>query len=69
MKQTMSREEELIWAIEVQQECLRDLKGQIGNKEEIIQLQQTLLAIREIEIEKLKKQVQQLQMETNWKWN
>jgi hypothetical protein len=64
-----SRERELITAIEIQQECMYDLKSQLDEKNRIIHLQQQLLAIRELEIEKLEREITQLQIENNWRWN
>ena len=64
-----SRERELITAIEIQQECMYDLKSQIDEKSRIIGLQQQLLAIRELQIEKLERKITQLQIENNWRWN
>jgi hypothetical protein len=65
----MSREQELVWAIEVQTECLEDLKRQLTDKQRIIQLQQTLLTIRSIEMEKQRREIQTLQIEKNYEWN
>lgn len=65
----MTREQELVWAIEVQGECLEDLKRQLVEKQKIIDLQQQLLVIRNIEIEKQRRTIQTYQIEKNYEWN
>ena len=65
----MTREQELVWAIEVQGECLEDLKRQLVEKQKIIDLQQQLLVIRNIEMENQRRTIQTLQIEKNYEWN
>ena len=65
----MSREQELVWAIEVQTECLQDLKLQLLEKQRLIELQQTLLAIRNIQIEKQTREIHECKMNQNYEWN
>jgi hypothetical protein len=65
----MSREQELIWAMEVQIECMADLKKQLAEKQNLIDLQATLLRIRDIQLNSQKKDLHEYQMKLNYEWN
>ena len=71
MKATISkqRELELIWAIDVQTECLVDLKRQIEEQADVIQLLHSLTEIQKRTIETYKQELHVKRMEQNYQLN
>ncbi len=69
MKEKTKREAELVWAIEVQTECLQDLKNLLVERDNQIQTLHTLIEYQQTKIKKLMKGIHSRDMELNWQWN
>jgi hypothetical protein len=65
------RVSELIWAIDIQTECLKDLKNQLEESDALIQTLYQLVEYQQSKIKKLTKAVETKTNETllNFNWN
>jgi len=68
MKNT-KRETELIWAIDVQTECLQDLKNQLIQRDSLIKTLHTLVEYQQAKIKRINGEIHSRDMELNWRWN
>ena len=63
------RVSELIWAIDIQTECLKDLKEQLEESNTLIQTLFQLVEYQQTKIKKLTKNVQTNETLLNFNWN
>ena len=65
----LSREQQLALALEIQQECMRDLKENIDTKQTVIELQSVLIEGQTQQIAELQRELNRVKIEMNWRWN
>ena len=65
----LSREQQLALALEIQQECMRDLKENIDTKQTVIELQSILIEGQTQQIAELQRELNRVKIENNWRWN
>ena len=65
----LSREQQLALALEIQQECMRDLKENIDTKQTVIELQSILIEGQTQQITELQRELNRVKIENNWRWN
>lgn len=65
----LSREQQLALALEIQQECMQDLKENIDTKKTVIEFQSLLIEGQTQEIKSLHRELNRVKIELNYKWN
>ena len=65
----VDRISELVYALEMQQECMRDLKRNIDTKQSIVELQATIIDRLEHIIKKQRVELNMVKIELNHEWN
>lgn len=65
----LTREQQLTLALELQQECTQELKDNLVNKQQIVEMQSWLIQSQTETIQELRNQLNRVNQEKNFRWN
>lgn len=65
----LTREQQLTLALELQQECTQELKDNLVNRQQIVEMQSWLIQSQSETIQELRNQLNRVNQEKNFQWN